>query len=92
MARGGGTVLLIICLFVVCSWIPSCYCSKKQSGLARKEDIPYIKCGVCKLLANQLYQQVHNKQAQISPKKVIFLHDLIWVVTNFLNLWNQESG
>lgn len=64
-------VLIIIYIMFVCTWVP-CYCSKKPDGVARKEDIPYIKCGVCQKLANQLYHQVQTKQQQISPKKVIF--------------------
>lgn len=69
MAR---TFVSILCLLLAFSWVPISYCSKKPVGVARKEDIPYIKCGVCEKLAHQLYQQVQNKQAQISPKKVIF--------------------
>lgn len=76
MGRKDRIFLINLCIFVVISFVPIAYCSKKPNGLARKEDIPYIKCGVCKLLANQLYQQVKDKEAQISPKKVIFFN---WV-------------
>ncbi|AES76332.1 hypothetical protein MTR_6g077350 [Medicago truncatula] len=46
---------------------------KKPVGIARKEDVPYIKCQVCEILAKQLYQQVQSKKAEISPKKVVRL-------------------
>ena len=62
--------LLLSLLVVISSWISISECSKKPSGVARKEDIPYVKCQVCEKLAYQLYQQVQAKQAEISPKKV----------------------
>lgn len=80
-------VLIIICIMFVYSCVP-CYCSKKPAGGARKEDIPYIKCGVCQKLANQMYQQVQSKQQQISPKKVIFFITGLIKVCNFVNFNN----
>ncbi|KAJ0953567.1 hypothetical protein HanRHA438_Chr00c62g0860211 [Helianthus annuus] len=62
--------LLIICLLLSSSCIQISY-SSKSPGVARKDDIPFIKCQVCEKLAKQLYEQVRDKQANISPKKVI---------------------
>ena len=62
----------VVLSVVVSAWLPLSHCSKKPVGVARKEDIPYIKCQVCEKLAKQLYQQVQNKQAEIAPKKVLF--------------------
>jgi len=47
-------------------------CSNNPAAAARKEDIPYIKCQVCEKLASEVVSQVQKKEAQISPKKVIF--------------------
>ncbi|OMO91624.1 hypothetical protein COLO4_18228 [Corchorus olitorius] len=62
-------LLLLVSALLLSSWVPVSLCSKKPVAVARKEDIPYIKCQVCEKLASQLYQQVQSKQAQISPKK-----------------------
>lgn len=66
-----GVFLFLVVSVVFAACLPLSHCSKKPVGVARKEDIPYIKCQVCEKLAKQLYQQVQNKQAQISPKKVL---------------------
>lgn len=63
----------VVVSVVVSAWLPLSHCSKKPVGIARKEDVPYIKCQVCEKLAKQLYHLVHNKQAEIAPKKVFFL-------------------
>lgn len=65
-----GVYWFLVVSVVIAAWIPLSHCSKKPVGIARKEDIPYIKCQVCEILAKQLYQQVQNKKAEISPKKV----------------------
>ena len=66
-----GGVLGRSCNSGVAAWVPLSHCSKKPVGVARKEDIPYIRCQVCEKLAKELHQQVHHKQAQIAPKKVL---------------------
>ena len=63
---------VVVVAVIVSVLAPVSHCSKKPVGSARKEDIPYIKCQVCEKLANQLYQQVHKKQAEITPKMVFF--------------------
>lgn len=70
-------VLLLSLILILSTWLPISNCSKNPSGVARKEDIPYIKCQVCEKLAHQLYQQVQAKEAEISPKKVTLI---IWVL------------
>lgn len=90
MARIDGMVVLVLAALVVSTWVPMSHCSKKPVGAARKEDIPYIKCQVCEKLANQLYQQVQTKQAQISPKK-ISEYQIIEIAENLCNLKKQEA-
>nr|QFX66107.1 root primordium defective 1 [Camellia sinensis] len=90
MARIDGMVVLVLAALVVSTWAPMSHCSKKPVGAARKEDIPYIKCQVCEKLANQLYQQVQAKQAQISPKK-ISEYQIIDIAENLCNLKKQEA-
>ncbi|XLR43592.1 hypothetical protein HN51_027635 [Arachis hypogaea] len=60
-----------------------------SQGLARKEDIPYIKCQVCEILAKQLHQQVKIKQAEIAPKK-ISEYEIIKITDNVCNLKKVE--
>lgn len=64
---------------VLAASIPLSHCSKKPVGIARKEDVPFIKCQVCEKLAKQLYQQVQNKQAEMAPKKVFFFLLLVHI-------------
>lgn len=67
-------LLVVYVLVIVCSWTPLSHSAKKPVGVARKEDIPYIKCQVCEKLASQVYHQVEAKRAEISPKKVTFFY------------------
>ncbi|KAJ0724065.1 hypothetical protein HanPI659440_Chr12g0443721 [Helianthus annuus] len=60
---------LLFTLLLCSSWIQISYCSK-PAGIARKDDIPFIKCQVCEKLAKELHEQIRDKQDQISPKKV----------------------
>ncbi|KAM7509645.1 hypothetical protein LguiA_020098 [Lonicera macranthoides] len=82
--------LMILSFVIVLSWAPISQCSKKPVGVARKEDIPFIKCQVCEKLAHQLYHQVQHKQAQISPKK-ISEYEIIEISENVCNLKKQEA-
>ncbi|XP_017240261.1 uncharacterized protein LOC108213041 [Daucus carota subsp. sativus] len=83
------TLLIVLILFVY-TFVPSLCSKKAAAGVARKEDIPYIKCGVCQKLTNQLYQQVEAKQQQISPKK-ISEYEIIEIAENVCNLKKQEA-
>ncbi|XP_031093962.1 uncharacterized protein LOC115998519 [Ipomoea triloba] len=83
-------LLAFLSLVVVSSWLPISQCAKKPVGVARKEDIPYIKCQVCEKLAYQLYHQVQSKQAEISPKK-ISEYQIIEISENLCNLKKQEA-
>ncbi|RHN53145.1 hypothetical protein MtrunA17_Chr6g0488281 [Medicago truncatula] len=74
----------------IASWIPLSHCAKKPVGIARKEDVPYIKCQVCEILAKQLYQQVQSKKAEISPKK-ISEYQIIEIAENVCNLKKVEA-
>ncbi|CAI8594635.1 unnamed protein product [Vicia faba] len=79
----------LVVSLVVATWIPLSH-SKKLSAVARKEDVPYIKCQVCEILAKQLYQQVQNKRAEISPKK-ISEYQIIEIAENVCNLKKVEA-
>lgn len=83
-------LLLLSVILILLPWLPISYCSKKPAGVARKEDIPYIKCQVCEKLAHQLYQQVQAKQAEISPKK-ISEYQIIEISENVCNLKKREA-
>ncbi|XP_022865924.1 uncharacterized protein LOC111385740 [Olea europaea var. sylvestris] len=61
-------------------------CAKKPAGVARKEDIPFIKCQVCEKFASHLYHQVQAKQTEISPKNVILFSGFI---IEFFNDWGH---
>ncbi|KAK2993419.1 hypothetical protein RJ640_021638 [Escallonia rubra] len=82
--------LILLSSMLLLSWAPISHGSKKPVGIARKEDIPYIKCQVCQKLASQLYHQVETKQAEISPKK-ISEYDIIEIAENVCNLKKQEA-
>ncbi|XP_061352655.1 uncharacterized protein LOC133297505 [Gastrolobium bilobum] len=85
-----GMFWFLVVLAVVATWVPQSHCSKKPVGIARKEDVPYIKCQVCEKLAKQLYQQVQNKQAEIAPKK-ISEYQIIEIAENVCNLKKVEA-
>ncbi|KAK9060795.1 hypothetical protein SSX86_021501 [Deinandra increscens subsp. villosa] len=80
---------LFLSLLLCSSWIQISNCSKPV-GVARKDDIPFIKCQVCEILAKELYEQVRDKQAKISPKK-ISEYDVIEISENVCNLKKQEA-
>ncbi|XP_031252383.1 uncharacterized protein LOC116110305 [Pistacia vera] len=90
MAKTQAVLLVIATILVVSSWVPLSYCAKKPVTVARKEDIPFIKCQVCEKLASQLYHQVQKKQAQISPKKVSEFQ-IIEITENVCNLKKEEA-
>eukprot|EP01018_Ginkgo_biloba_P015054 Gb_15758 [translate_table: standard] len=64
--------------------------SKKPIPLARRDDIPYIKCGVCEEIAKQLHLRVNNKRNQISPKQ-LSEYQIIEVAENICNLKKEEG-
>lgn len=84
MAKIKSVLFVVVSVLLVSAWVPVSRCSKKPLTVARKEDIPYIKCQVCEKLAAQLYHQVQKKQAEISPKKVFFIGFVIWVFHLFI--------
>ncbi|CAN4092562.1 unnamed protein product [Withania somnifera] len=86
----GLLLLLSLIVMTLTIWSPIVECSKRAVGVARKEDIPYIKCQVCEKLAYQLYHQVQKKQADISPKK-ISEYQIIEISENLCNLKKQEA-
>ncbi|ONH97840.1 hypothetical protein PRUPE_7G213500 [Prunus persica] len=83
-------ILVAISVLVVLACMPISECAKKPMTVARKEDIPFIKCQVCEKLAAQLHQQVKKKQAEITPKK-ISEYQIIEISENVCNLKKAEA-
>lgn len=83
-------IVLVFSILVISTWLQVSHCSKKPVGVARRDDIPYIKCQVCEKLAAQLYHQVEKKQAQISPKKISEF-EIIEISENVCNLKKEEA-
>lgn len=90
MAKIDAASIAVLCLILVATWMPTAEAVKKPASAARKEDVPFIKCQVCEKLASQLYRQVQNKQAQISPKK-ISEYEVIEIAENICNLKKEEA-
>ncbi|KAL3698895.1 hypothetical protein R1sor_012971 [Riccia sorocarpa] len=63
---------------------------RKDVAKARKEDIKYIKCGVCEEIVKQLTRQVKKKKEKAAPKKLTEL-DLINVAENICNIKKEEA-
>ncbi|XP_057768314.1 uncharacterized protein LOC130988471 [Salvia miltiorrhiza] len=83
-------LLVLYALMIVCSLTPLSHSAKKPVGIARKEDIPYIKCQVCEKLASQIYHQVEAKRAEVSPKK-LSEYEIIEIAENVCNLKKREA-
>ncbi|XWS17378.1 hypothetical protein CRYUN_Cryun33cG0062400 [Craigia yunnanensis] len=90
MGKMEQNLVLLVSVLLLSTWVPVSLCAKNPVAVARKEDIPYIKCQVCEKLASQLYQQVQTKQAQISPKK-ISEYQIIEIAENVCNLKKEEA-
>ncbi|RWR73587.1 Saposin B [Cinnamomum micranthum f. kanehirae] len=82
--------ILLLSALVLFSSLPISHSSKKPVAVARKEDIPFIKCQVCQKLANQLHHQVNIKQSQISPKKISEFQ-IIEIAESVCNLKKEEG-
>ncbi|KAL3825243.1 hypothetical protein ACJIZ3_021272 [Penstemon smallii] len=93
MAKSNQKLLLsLLYVIIIFSWMPiESHCAKKPIGVARKEDIPFIKCQVCQKLSSQLHKQVQAKQAEITPKK-ISEYEIIEIAENVCNLKKQEAN
>lgn len=70
------SLFLLLLLFIYSSLPYFVASSKKPPPAARKGDIPFIRCQVCEKIAHQIIHQVKKKEAQISPKKVVFSSSL----------------
>ncbi|GLT79055.1 hypothetical protein SLA2020_505650 [Shorea laevis] len=80
----------VVSVLLFCSWVPISRGLKKPVTVARKEDVPYIKCQVCEKLASQLHQQVQKKQSQIGSKKISEFQ-VIEIAENVCNLKKEEA-
>ncbi|XP_071742364.1 uncharacterized protein [Rutidosis leptorrhynchoides] len=83
------SLILSLILLLCVSNIQISYAAK-QAGVARREDVPFIKCQVCEKLAKELYVQVQDKQHQIAPKKILE-YDVIEISENVCNLKKREA-
>ncbi|RZR80748.1 hypothetical protein BHM03_00006823, partial [Ensete ventricosum] len=99
MAKLSKGLFVLSFLFVLLASVPvSLSSQKKASSAARREDIPYIKCQVCEKVAHQIYHQVMDKEAQVSPKKVGILNprsvsefQIIEIAENICNLKKEQA-
>ncbi|RWW85649.1 hypothetical protein BHE74_00005658, partial [Ensete ventricosum] len=99
MAKLSNGLFVLSFLFVLLASVPvSLSSQKKASSAARREDIPYIKCQVCEKVAHQIYHQVMDKEAQVSPKKVGILNprsvsefQIIEIAENICNLKKEQA-
>lgn len=57
-------VVLMLSVILVSSWVPICYSSKKPVGIARKEDIPFIKCQISEYDIIEISENVCNLKKQ----------------------------
>ncbi|GAB4852746.1 hypothetical protein Ancab_016955 [Ancistrocladus abbreviatus] len=89
MAKGARSSMLLMVISIA-ALVSLSESLKKPVGVARKEDVPFIKCQVCQKLASELHRQVHNKQAQISPKKISEFQ-IIEITENICNLKKEEA-
>lgn len=85
-------VVVVSVMVAALAVLPLSHGAKKPVTVARKEDIPYIKCQVCQKLAAQLYHQVHNQQARIAPNKVLFLSSLSLSLSLVALLFESDCG
>ncbi|KAK4761266.1 hypothetical protein SAY87_006159 [Trapa incisa] len=83
-------VLALSSLLLLSAWLPVSLCAQKPVTVARREDVPFIKCQVCEKLASQLHNQVQKKQSDISPKK-ISEYEIIEIAENVCNLKKVEA-
>ncbi|KAJ8464863.1 hypothetical protein OPV22_027415 [Ensete ventricosum] len=91
MAKLSKGLFVLSFLFVLLASVPvSLSSQKKASSAARREDIPYIKCQVCEKVAHQIYHQVMDKEAQVSPKKVSEFQ-IIEIAENICNLKKEQA-
>ncbi|XP_039143126.1 nucleophosmin [Dioscorea cayenensis subsp. rotundata] len=84
-----GLSLALLLLFFSCS--PLAFASpKKPVSVARREDIPFIKCQVCEKIAREIHNLVQKKEALVSPKKVSEFQ-IIEIAENVCNLKKEEA-
>lgn len=62
--------VFLLCLSSSCTLVDAKKKETKGAVTARKEDVKYIKCGVCEEIVKQLSRQVKKKRDKIAPKKV----------------------
>ncbi|KAF8387746.1 hypothetical protein HHK36_026401 [Tetracentron sinense] len=91
MAKIQLIIVFLVSVLLVSSWVPTSLCAKKPVSVAKKEDVPYIRCQVCEKLATNLYRQVKMKEAQIAPKKITEFQ-IIEIAENVCDLNKEEAN
>ncbi|CAM6127275.1 unnamed protein product [Calypogeia fissa] len=81
--------LLLVVLFVG-QYGSEAKSSAKNTLAARKEDVKYIKCGVCEEIVKQLHRQVKKMKEKIAPKKLTEL-EIIDLTENICNIKKEEA-
>lgn len=69
MASLPSKIVLFAVLVSLCSWA-EVNAESRVVATARKDDIKYIRCGVCEAIGKQLSRQVREKRDKLAPKKV----------------------
>ncbi|XP_031479723.1 uncharacterized protein LOC116250261 [Nymphaea colorata] len=78
-------VFVLLTLVLSSLFVSPSASKKEQIAVARKEDIPFIRCQVCETVARQLFSQVERKSSEISPKK-ISEYQIIEIAENICDL------
>ncbi|GLT74657.1 hypothetical protein SLA2020_464440 [Shorea laevis] len=85
-------LMAVVSALLLCSRVQIVHCVEKPVAVAvaRKEDVPYIKCQVCEKLASHLHQQVQKTQTQIAPKEISEFQ-ITEIAENVCNLKKEEA-
>jgi hypothetical protein len=82
--------VFLLCLSSSCTLVDAKKKETKGVVTARKEDVKYIKCGVCEEIVKQLSRQVKKKRDKIAPKKLTEFQ-IIETAENICNMKREEG-
>ncbi|KAM0845854.1 hypothetical protein ACQ4PT_056089 [Festuca glaucescens] len=98
MARGSSAVVVAVAVVALAVLLllqggPAAEAAgqKKSATAARREDVPYIRCQVCKRIAREISAQVAAKQQALPPSKKVPEIEIIDIAENVCNLKKQEA-
>ncbi|KAJ7558139.1 hypothetical protein O6H91_04G025900 [Diphasiastrum complanatum] len=83
-------LLLLLLLACLCNELAVAKSSSSAIYTSRKEDIKFIRCGICEEIAKELSRQVKKKRDELHPKKLTELQ-IIDVAENICNLKREEG-